>query len=470
VLKRAPSLARRASFIFMSVYAVILLAVMALSAFAAWADRGEGNLRGPRLTIDYAAAELQEADGGLQLPKQGRFADLRARNPAMWLIVVKDGRSFTAGTVPQAAAPMIAQMQTIVGPVMFRLPGTEMPLGAVALQQRDLSSGPALMAAGGVDPVTLTTAESIESLLNPGIGVMLAVIAVISLLAMPVAIPSFTRALRPITLEAGAIGPQEPGRRLHEGKAPKELLPLVRGFNAALDRLEVELGRRKRFIADVAHELRTPLAVISLRAESPLDEEARQDLRRGVRRLTHLVSQMLDLERLSLSGHQRANVDLAAIAGDVVADLAPLAIDRGYDLSLEAPDAPVVVNGDAPAISRAITNLIGNSIAHGGGSGLIRIVVGSDRTIDVIDQGPGVPAALRPRLFEPFSRGASNAEGSGLGLNLAREIMRSHGGEISLVPSERGAKFRLSFAYPEMQAEPAPPTTSTSRRRKAQSP
>jgi signal transduction histidine kinase len=294
-----------------------------------------------------------------------------------------------------------------------------------------------------------------DEILNPGIVLMLAVIAVISLLAMPIAIPSFTRALRPITIEAGAIGPQEPGRRLREGIAPKELLPLVRGFNAALERLEVELGRRKRFIADVAHELRTPLAVISLRAESPLDEEARQDLRRGVRRLTQLVAQMLDLERLSLSSHQRAGVDLATIAGDVVADLAPLAIDQGYDLSLEAPDRPIFVTGDSHAVSRAITNLVGNSIAHGGCTGQIRVVVGSDRTIDVIDQGPGVPAALQARVFEPFSRGTLNTEGSGLGLNLVREIMRAHGGEVLLIPGGCGATFRLSFASPDGEAEPA---------------
>jgi signal transduction histidine kinase len=456
MLKRAPSLARRASLIFMSVYAAILLAVMTLNAVAAWADRGEGNLRGPRVALDYAAAELREANGGLQLPKQGRFADLGARNPAMWLIVMKDGRSFTAGAVPAAAEPMIAHMQTVVDPVMFRLPGNETPLGAVALRRQELQSGPALMAAGGVDPMTLTAAESIDALLNPGGAVMLAVIAVISLLAMPIAIPSFTRALRPITIEAGAIGAQEPGRRLREAIAPKELLPLVRGFNAALDRLEVELGRRKRFVADVAHELRTPLAVISLRAESPLDEEARQDLRRGVRRLTHLVAQMLDLERLSLSSHQRAGVDLTEIAGDVVADLAPLAIDRGYDLSLEAPDRPIFVTGDSHAISRAITNLVGNSIAHGGCTGHIRVIVRSDRTIDVIDQGPGVPAALQARLFEPFSRGTLNAEGSGLGLNLVREIMRAHCGEVELVPSESGATFRLIFASTDGNAEHAP--------------
>ena len=209
------------------------------------------------------------------------------------------------------------------------------------------------------------------------------------------------------------------------------------------------LDRRKRFIADAAHELRTPLAVVALRVEALRDETDKQELRRGLGRLVHLVSQMLDIERLSLSGRERLPVDLAGVARDVVADLAPTAINSGYDLSLEAPDASVTVTGDAHAISRAITNLIGNAIAHGGGAGQIRVIVRADRTIDVIDDGPGVPAALQPRLFEPFSRGSQDAEGCGLGLHLTREIMRAHGGEIQLVPSQRGATFRLSFAPPE---------------------
>jgi signal transduction histidine kinase len=268
---------------------------------------------------------------------------------------------------------------------------------------------------------------------------------------MPIAIPSFTRALRPVTIEAGAIGPGEPGRRLDEGKAPKELLPLVRGFNSALDRLEVELGRRKRFVADVAHELRTPLAVVSLRVDSLPDGESKQDLQRGVRGLTHLVSQMLDLERLSLSGNQRSSVDLVATARDVVADLAPMAIARGYDLSLIAPDASVIVTGDAHAISRAITNLVGNSVLHGGGAGRITVVVGADRRIDVSDDGPGVPAPLQPRLFEPFFRASTDVEGCGLGLHLTREIMHAHGGEVCLVPGKAGATFRLGFPPPYQQ-------------------
>jgi signal transduction histidine kinase len=264
--------------------------------------------------------------------------------------------------------------------------------------------------------------------------------------AMLIALPILARALRPLAAEAASILPQDPARRLDENKAPREVLPLVRGFNAALDRLASELGRRKRFIADAAHELRTPLAVVALRVEALRDETDKQDLRRGLGRLVHLVSQMLDIERLSLSGRERLPVDLVGIARDVVADLAPTAIERGYDLSLEAPGAPVIVTGDAHAISRAITNLIGNSIAHAGGAGQIRVVVGADRTIDVTDEGAGVPTALLPRLFEPFGRGSSDAEGCGLGLHLTREIMRAHGGEVRLLRHHPGAAFRLSFA------------------------
>jgi signal transduction histidine kinase len=449
MLRRTPSLARRAAIIFMSVYAAIFMAAFILSAAASWADRGGGNLSGPGIAIDYAAAELRHSAAGLQLPRQGRFADLKARNPSMWLIVIKDGRTFEAGAVPQAAAGMAAQFQTVVETAMFRLPGTDTPLGAVALQRRETASGSVLLAAGGVDPVTLSTAESIDILLNPTIVIMLAAIAAISLMAMPIALPSFTRALRPITVEAGAIGPQEPGRRLDEGKAPKELLPLVAGFNAALDRLEVELGRRKRFVADVAHELRTPLAVVSLRVDALAQEEGKEDLRRGLKGLTHLVSQMLDLERLSLSSGQFSTIDLVSVTRDILADLAPMALTRSHDLSLIAPDSAVTVRGDAHALSRAITNLVNNAIVHGDPAGEIIVTVGTDRSVEVTDDGPGVPEALQDRLFEPFCRGRQNVEGCGLGLHLTREIMRSHGGEASLVPSKRGAIFRLWFPPPE---------------------
>jgi signal transduction histidine kinase len=160
---------------------------------------------------------------------------------------------------------------------------------------------------------------------------------------------------------------------------------------------------------------------------------------------------MLDLERLSLAGRQREPVDLAAAARDVVADLAPMALRAGYDLSLEAPPAPVVATGDRHAIERAVTNLVCNAISHGGGGGNIQVTVRADRAIEVADEGPGVSASVLPRLFEPFCRDSSNPEGCGLGLHLTREIMRAHGGDVQLLPAELGARFRLDFPHPAEQ-------------------
>lgn len=445
MLKRAPSLALRASLVFMSVYAAIFLVVIVSSAVASLIDRAEGNQRGPVLALDYAAADLRPVEGGWRLARDGRFANLAARNPSIWLVVLDDGRAFSAGAVDQPVLREVARYRGIVERALFRVPSPA-PQGSVgALDRRQVGSTTVLIAAGGVDPATLSPAEAMHLLLEPGVAAMLVLIAVISLLAMLVAAPFFSRALKPITEEAAAIGPRDPGRRLQEDRSPKELLPLVRGFNAALNRLEVELGRRKRFIADAAHELRTPLAVVSLRVEFLDDERGKDDLRRGLARLTHLVAQMLDIERLSLSSQAQTSVDLVAVARDLVADLAPTAIAQGYDLSFEAPDAPVLVTGGPHAISRALTNLITNAIVHGGGAGRITVAVDPEGAINVIDGGPGVSADLLPRLFEPFSRGDPSVEGCGLGLHLTREIMRAHGGEVRLLPSDRGAIFRLGF-------------------------
>ena len=431
----------------MAVYAAIFLGVIGVSAAMSWADRGTENLRGAIIAVDYARGDLREKDGRLVLRADGRFAELAGRNPALWLVVVRHGRTYTFGAVGTSVLEMVKNLRSATDSVVFRLPGQQLPIGAGKLRHVELDFGPAIVAAGGVDPATLSTRESIHLLLEPEIALMLAIIAAINLLAMLVAVPAFARALRPMAAEAGSITPDDPGRRLQEEKAPKELLPIVHGFNAALDRLEAELGRRKRFIADVAHELRTPLAVVSLQAESLPEGDDKARLQRGLGRLTNLVVQMLDLERLSLSGPHRSQVDLVSLTRDVVADLAPLAVERGYDLSLVAPESPVIVRGDAHAITRAVTNLIVNSVTHAG-AGPIEVVVAAGRTVDVRDNGPGIPAQLQPLLFEPFARGDSSVEGCGLGLHLSREVMKAHGGEIRLLQGKGYTTFRLIFPPP----------------------
>jgi signal transduction histidine kinase len=449
MLRRTPSLALRAVLTFTGVYMVTVAIFLTVVVVIQDPHRDRQRHIGPKIALTRAAEDLARTESGFRIRSDGGFAEMASRNPAIWFYARSGDQSFSFGRVPASVASAFEPHGLLVQSGRFYVRGLEGPLASAAVERRRIGSDSVLLAAGGVDPETLESMEILDAYFSEGILVWLARTAVMAFVAMLLALPILSRALRPLAAEAASILPQEPERRLDEKKAPREVLPLVRGFNAALDRLASELGRRKRFIADAAHELRTPLAVVALRVEALKDETDKQELRRGLGRLVHLVSQMLDIERLSLSGRERVPVDLAGIARDVVADLAPTAIKSGYDLSLEAPSAPVMVTGDAHAISRAITNLIGNSIAHGGGTGQIRVVVGADRTIDVIDEGPGVPAALQPRLFEPFSRGSSDADGCGLGLHLTREIMRAHGGDVWLVPSERGAVFRLGFAPQE---------------------
>ena len=449
MLRRTPSLALRAVLIFTAVYMVTIAIFITIIALTDEKYGGRNTHSGPKSAIARAAEDLVVTANGFAMPRGGRFATLASRNPGIWLIARSGNRSFSFGRVPEAVARAFESNSLLLEPSRLSIAGAERPLAYAVVERRQIGSASVLLAAGGVDPGTLGASETVRAFWGDDFLLWLARTAVMSVIAMLIALPILSRALRPLAAEAASILPQDPARRLDENKAPREVLPLVRGFNAALDRLASELGRRKRFIADAAHELRTPLAVVALRVEALQDETDKQELRRGLGRLVHLVSQMLDIERLSLSGRERLPVDLATVARDVVADLAPTAIKSGYDLSLEAPDAPVIVTGDAQAIARAITNLIGNAVAHGGGVGQIRVVVRADRTIDVIDEGSGVPPTLQSRLFEPFSRGSQDAEGCGLGLHLTREIMHAHGGDVQLLPSQRGATFSLRFGSPQ---------------------
>ncbi len=165
-----------------------------------------------------------------------------------------------------------------------------------------------------------------------------------------------------------------------------------------------------------------------------------------------MVGQMLDAERLAMAGTRRERVDLVELCRGAVADIAPLAVANGYEIGLSAESDTIVVRGDPYALSRAIGNLIGNAIAHGGGSGAIDVRVSATGCVDVSDEGPGVPAEARERIFEPFHRERWDKDGCGLGLHLVREIMTVHGGQVQLLGSPTGALFRLRFPAGEVAA------------------
>lgn len=447
MLKRSPSLKLRGAVIFTTIYLAIHVAIFFYFGSDTLSTEGERPHAGPDIAIGYVIRELRHEPDSLVIPERGILNDLARSNPDLWILSQRGGERVEIGPVPGSAVRLAEGDFSQVRRARFRASELAYPLSESVLARR--RNGDVVMV-GGVDPATISTAVLFDHYRHNGMFVMLLVLGIVGLAAILIAIPFMTAALKPATRQLALIEGDQPEHRIPERIVPGEILPLVRGVNKALDRLQLELSRRRRFIADAAHELKTPLAILTLQVESLDDTPTRRDMKRTVDRLSTLVAQMLDVQRLSLGGQRRSQFDLNAMASHIVSDLAPLALASGYELSLEASDQPVVVQGDMQALGRALANLVGNAIAHAGGQGDIRVVVSEQGFIDVIDHGPGLPAHVRKNLFEPFARGQWDRDGCGLGLHLTREIMRAHGGDAALVDADTGAHFRLIFA-----AEPA---------------
>jgi signal transduction histidine kinase len=174
------------------------------------------------------------------------------------------------------------------------------------------------------------------------------------------------------------------------------------------------------------------------------------ELVRDVRRLSSLVSAMLDLARLQNHAIEKRPIDLAVVTRDVLADFSPSALDAGIELSLEQ-EGTVVVHGVEAAVRSALANLVGNALVHAHGAG--RVVANLNRgTVSICDDGAGIsPSSER---IEPFQTGNSSKQGYGLGLSIVQEIMTAHGGAL-IVTSTPGRGTTASLRFPEA-SEAAP--------------
>jgi signal transduction histidine kinase len=248
---------------------------------------------------------------------------------------------------------------------------------------------------------------------------------------------------------AGQIDADQRGVRLPLSDVPGEVATLVGAFNDALQRLDDGHARHERFLADAAHELRTPLAILNTRLENLPDSPDKQRLLADAARLSVLAGQLLDLQRMKGNADRRQRVDLVEMARDVVAEMAPLALAAGYEISFESLVPCLETEGDRDALARALTNLVQNAIDHAGGHGSVVVRVDAQGHVDVIDDGPGIPAAQRAHVFKPFYRVHATGPGAGLGLSLVQEIVRLHGGEVSVHDGpEGGTLFRMRLPLP----------------------
>jgi signal transduction histidine kinase len=241
------------------------------------------------------------------------------------------------------------------------------------------------------------------------------------------------RPLRRASAEAGSVSVDRPGQRMSTAGMVREVAPLIDAVNRALTRLEAGIAAQKRFTANAAHELRTPLAVLRARVESFAPGPGRDVLLRDLTRLARVVSQMLLSARVQ--SHQmgeRMRLDLGLLVRGMVADLAPLAQAEGGDIAFET-GAAVWVQASAPALESAVRNLIENALRFSPPGAAVLVRVGPGACIEVEDCGPGIPDAERATLFEPFWRAAGQrGVGAGLGLAIVRDVVEQHGGAVAV--------------------------------------
>ena len=259
----------------------------------------------------------------------------------------------------------------------------------------------------------------------------------ILLLLLLIDIVIFRRALDPVRAAsetAASIGPTSADVRLSEQSMPTEIVPLVHAVNQALDRLEAGFRAQREFTADMAHELRTPLAIMRARIDSTEDVPLRRSLEADIVNMTRTVNQVLDIAELeAFVVDEGSRADLQEVCADAVAFMAPLAIGSAKSIALTGVEVPIWVHGHSEALFRAVRNLIENAIRHTPAGGAIEVDVARDGTVRVLDEGPGVPRAERETIFKRFwRRDRARPESRGLGLAIVTRVAAAHGATISV--------------------------------------
>lgn len=403
-------------------------------------------------------AVTRNAGGELVLRETPDLAKLRSQTPGLWFIARdRQGQSLASGNVPPEFARIGGALDH-VGQARLGWNLGDRPRPTARMKWVDTVAGDVQVVTGPEAQVQLRRFAWAALIVFLSVVLpALAVMALATLVATPLVVRGALAGLGVAAAQAERIDVDQPGTRLPIADVPAEVVPLVKAVNGALGRLDEGHERHKRFLADAAHELRTPIAILQTRleAQSPGPDNAR--LLEDVSRLAILTDQLLDLQRLQQSLARFAPVDLVMIARRIAIDLAPLAIAAGYGLSFEPRTESVEVMGDQASLERALTNLVQNAIEHGGRHGTITIAVESSGVIEVSDEGAGIPTGERERIFEPFRRLQPRDRGAGLGLNLVQEVVRLHDGRVTVQDGPNGgARFKMVLPTPFQAAEASP--------------
>ncbi|MGY3137523.1 signal transduction histidine kinase [Bradyrhizobium sp. USDA 4501] len=317
-------------------------------------------------------AVARDGKGELILRPTAELQKLRDDTPDLWFLVRdRHGRSLTEGAVPPEFARIGDALDQIsqarLGWQMFEDDPRKPP---ARLKRVNSDAGPVQVLTATQGPMSsvktaLATTLAFLAIALPGLFLM----ACATFIATPMVVKRAFAGLDTTADEARRIDFRQRGSRLSADHLPLEVAPLVTAINDALKRLDDGYSRHQRFVADAAHELRTPIAILNTRLESLPPGPEKTRLLEDSARLATLAEQLLDIQRFDQCRNPFVRVDLVAVARNVAADLAPLAIAAGYELSLDTATDRVEILGDRAALERALTNLVQNAIQHGGRRG-----------------------------------------------------------------------------------------------------
>lgn len=388
-----------------------------------------------------AGAIRRRADGRVEL-------DL----PADWRAAYTDPSRTFAYTIydassqqPIAWSPNLA-MPPARAPIDLRGPGRADRIALVGAGREERAMLETRAPGGYILVVSrgdLSRDTLIDSLFEES-GEHLSVLAPVALLALGLIWVVSGWSLRPVdraSREASRIAPGQSQARISLEGLPREILPLVWAVNGALDRLSQAYAAQRRFTADAAHELRTPLAVLTLRLERARITGTSDwtSIEHELGEMRRLVDQLLNLARKEAIGREsvsieQSSVNLSRVVREVAASLVPLAESGGRSLRIDVPEA-ALLKGRAEDLRDMVRNLIDNALLHGRGTVTVRLHSSHDgHRLEVADEGAGVPAGREEAVFDRFCKLDQAVPGSGLGLAIVRQVARSHGGEARFLP------------------------------------
>ncbi|SNT03123.1 Signal transduction histidine kinase [Geodermatophilus pulveris] len=366
-------------------------------------------------------------------------------------VIVRSGDSWYSSGLDAGARDVPAELRAVVG------------RGSAGTLRVDTADGPALLVGVPVDSADaefyeLAPLTELQQVLRTLAAVLAAGALVATAAGAAFGLWASRRAVQPLEQVAGAatrIAGGELTTRLPSTDDP-DLLAIVAGFNSMVDALAARIDRDARFVGDVSHELRSPLTGVVTSVEvlaarrtelSPRADQALTLVQGELRRFRRMLDDLLELARIDgAPGTATTEVPLAALVREVLA-----ACGRDPGLLVADPDEETVVAGDKRGLERAVRNLLDNADRHAGGTCAVHVHRREGTVVvSVDDDGPGVPAEDRERVFERFARGPNAARrslpGAGLGLAIVAETARQHGGAAwcSAAPGG-GARFSVSL-------------------------